>query len=514
MCDMRQLPGEGLCAAAESRGFGLDPRDLLTLVRQAFHDISFLLTPNQLALLQKILQDTQASDGDRLVASSLLRNAVISAEGLLPMCQDTGTAQVLIHWGQCVTCDEDPRAIVSQAIAEVWRENNLRYSQMTATDTFHECNTGSNLPAQIEIELVPGDTLEFLFAAKGGGSANKTKLYQETRALLEPDALLAWMIERAYEVGTSACPPYHLVFVVGGQSADQTLRVVRLGACGFYDDLPDHGDGSGAPFRDTDLESQVLEATRSFHWGAQFGGRYFCHDVRVIRLPRHSASLPIGIGVSCSADRHAHGCIDHRGVWLQQLESAPARYLDQLPEFAAVSVDLDQPMTELRAELSKHRHGTLLQLSGCLVLARDLVHAELLRNLQAGETLPPWFCEHPVLYAGPARTPDGLASGSLGPTTSRRMDGYVRRFQQNGGSLVMLGKGERAQEVAQSCAEYGGFYLGLIGGAAALVAQENVLERECLAWPEFGMEAAWRVRVQRLPAILIVDDKGNDLYCR
>ena len=511
MSGMRRL-SDGLSVSHETGQLQLAPQALYELSRQAFRDISFLLAPQQLELLQQIMRDEQASEGDLLVASSLLRNAVISAEGLLPMCQDTGTAQVVIQWGQQVCCSEDPRQIVSRAVADVWRQHHLRYSQLCASSMYEEQNTGTNLPAQIELELVPGKNLELLFCAKGGGSANKTRLFQETRALLERDNLLDWLIERARETGTSACPPYHMVFVIGGQSADQTLRVVRLAACGWYDDLPLQGDSSGKPFRDRELEEHVLEATRSFHWGAQFGGRHFCHDVRVIRLPRHSASLPIGMGVSCSADRHARARIDEEGVWMQQLEQDPARYLDHAPKMAFAEVDLDQPMDALRGTLARHRPGSLLRLSGTLVLARDLVHAELKRSLQAAEPLPDWFRQHAVLYAGPARTPTGEASGSLGPTTSRRMDAYVHDFQQAGGSLVMIGKGERSEAVCESCREHGGFYLALVGGAAALTAREHVTERECLAWPEFGMEAAWRVRVRDLPALLVIDDKGQNLY--
>jgi len=494
----------------------VDADALARLAEVAFARVSHLYRPSHLAQLRAILDDPEASANDRFVARQLLTNAVISASGELPMCQDTGTAIVLGHKGERVlTGAADARAL-SDGIVRTWQSSNLRFSQMAPLSAYEEVNTGSNLPAQIEIESVAGARYELLFVAKGGGSANKTFLFQETKAILEEDRMLSWLSERIAGLGTSACPPYHLAIVIGGLSAEQTLKTVKLASCRELDDLPGEGDRSGRAFRDHRLERQVLELTRALGIGAQFGGKYFCHDVRVIRLPRHGGSLPIGLGVSCSADRQVKARIDADGVFLERLESTPERWLPETAAGAdeAARIDLSRPMEEIRAALGEVPVGGRLLLSGPLIVARDMVHAALRKRLEAGAELPAYMKDHPIYYAGPAKTPDGKPSGSFGPTTAGRMDTYLPEFQARGASLVTLAKGNRSAAAVESCRRHGGFYLGTIGGAAATIAEEHITDVTCLDFEEFGMEAVWRITVRDLPAFLIVDDKGNDFYAR
>ena len=492
------------------------PEALTQLATQAYKDMAHLLRPGHLAQLRAILDDGQASDNDRFVAWELLRNAVISAAGVLPMCQDTGTAIVLGWKGQQVWSGGDDAAALAAGIRRTYRESNLRYSQMAPLSMFEEANTGDNLPAQIDIEAVGGDEYRLLFIAKGGGSANKTFLYQQTKAVLNPDALHRFLEEKMLTLGTAACPPYHLAIVVGGTSAEQTLKTVKLASTRFLDDLPSAGNEFGQAFRDRALEEEVLALSRTIGIGAQFGGKYFCHDVRVIRLPRHGASCPIGIGVSCAADRQALGRIAADGVYLEELERDPARFLPEIAPDSltghAVSIDLSRPTAEVLAELSRHPVKTRLDLNGTLIVARDAAHARIKESLDGGGGLPDFMREHPVYYAGPAKTPAGLASGSFGPTTSARMDPYVEPFQAAGGSLIMLGKGNRSRSVAESCKAHGGFYLGSVGGPGARLAQDCIRRVEPLAFAELGMEAVWRIEVENFPAFIVIDDKGNDFF--
>ncbi|MDT7576244.1 MAG: fumarate hydratase, class, partial [Pseudonocardiales bacterium] len=465
-----------------------------------------------------IVDDPEASANDRFVATDLLRNACVSAGGVLPMCQDTGTAIVIGKRTETVLTGGEDEAAISKGIFEAYDQLNLRYSQMAPTSFWDERNTGTNLPAQVELYSVPGQEpkYEFLVLAKGGGSANKTFLYQETKALLNPKRLAAFLDEKLRSLGTAACPPYHLAVVVGGMSAEYTLKVAKLASARYLDTLPTAGSELGHAFRDTDLEQQVLELTRQFGIGAQFGGKYFCHDVRVIRLPRHGASLPVGIAVSCSADRQAKAKITADGVFLEQLETDPARFLPETSEEDlpgdVVHVDLNRPMAEIRAQLSALPVQTRVSLTGPLVVARDIAHAKIAERLEAGEPMPAYLRDHPVYYAGPAKTPAGYASGSFGPTTAGRMDSYVEQFQAAGGSLVMLAKGNRSSQVTTSCATYGGFYLGSIGGPAARLAQDCIRKVDVLEYPELGMEAIWRIEVEDFPAFVVVDDKGNDFF--
>jgi fumarate hydratase class I len=493
---------------------------LTALAFEAFHDVSHLLRPAHLTQLAKILSDPEASGNDRYVAMEFLKNANISAAGILPMCQDTGTALVFGKKGQRVWVDGDEEEAISYGVHRTYTETNLRYSQMAPLSMFDEVNTGNNLPVQFDIAAAPGDhhadEFHLMFIAKGGGSANKTYLYQETRAVLNPEKLLAFIETKVKTLGTSACPPYHLSIVIGGTSAELTLKTVKLGSTKWLDELPAAGARAGHAFRDFEMEAKVLEMTQRIGIGAQFGGKYFCHDVRVIRLPRHGASLPIGIGVSCSADRQIKAKITKHGVFLEQLETDPAKYLPEITDSHlggdVVAIDLNRPMSEILAELSKHPIKTRVALTGTIVVARDIAHAKLKDRLDAGQGLPGYIKNHPVYYAGPAKTPQGMATGSFGPTTAGRMDSYVAEFQAAGGSLVMLAKGNRSKAVRDACHKYGGFYLGSIGGPAAVLAQNNIRKVEVLEYAELGMEAVWKIEVENFPAFIVVDDKGNDFF--
>ena len=512
------LPPGRVVEAAGRTFLEIDPSSITALVRESVRDIQHMLRPSHLAQLRAIIDDPEASPNDRFVATDLLRNACVSAGGVLPMCQDTGTAIVIGKRTETVLTGGDDERAISRGVYEAYDELNLRYSQMAPLSFWDEKNTGTNLPAQIELYTAPGQApkYEFLVMAKGGGSANKTFLYQETKALLNPRKLAAFLDEKLRSLGTAACPPYHLAVVVGGMSAEYTLKVAKLASARYLDNLPTAGSELGHAFRDLDLEQQVLELTRGFGIGAQFGGKYFCHDVRVIRLPRHGASLPVGIAVSCSADRQAKAKITPEGVFLEQLERDPARFLpDTTAEDLSdevVHVDLNRPMDEIRAQLSTLPVKTRVSLTGPLVVARDIAHAKIAERLEAGEPMPQYMRDHPVYYAGPAKTPEGYASGSFGPTTAGRMDSYVEQFQAAGGSLVMLAKGNRSKQVTDSCAKHGGFYLGSIGGPAARLAQDCIRKVEVLEYPELGMEAVWRIEVEDFPAFVVVDDKGNDFF--
>jgi fumarate hydratase class I len=490
------------------------PEGLTLLAEQAFKDVSHLSRPSHLELLAKILHDPESSDNDRYVALEMLKNAVISAEGVFPMCQDTGTAIVMGKKGQRVWTGAGDEYALSRGIFNAYTSNNLRYSQNAPLTMYDEVNTGCNLPAQIEIYAVEGDAYHFLFIAKGGGSANKTYLYQETKATLTPENLVAVMTQKMKTLGTAACPPYHLAFAVGGTSAEANLKTVKLASAGYLDHLPRKGNRLGHAFRDTKLEAEVLEISRRLGIGAQFGGKYFCHDVRVVRLPRHGASCPIGLGVSCSADRNIKAKITQEGIFLERLETDPARYLPEPAgqDSTAVAVDLNRPMDEIRAELSKYPVATRLLLTGKIVVARDIAHAKLKERLDKGDDLPEYFKNHMVYYAGPAKTPEGYPSGSFGPTTAGRMDPYVPVFQASGGSMIMLAKGNRSKEVTRSCKKFGGFYLGSIGGPAARLGKECITRIETLEYPELGMEAIFMITVKDFPAFIIVDDKGNDFF--
>ena len=496
----------------------VEPEALSLLTKEAMHDIAHLLRPGHLAQLRKIFDDPEASDNDRFVALDLLKNASIAAGGVLPMCQDTGTAIVKGKKGQYVFTGGGDEAAIARGVADTYTNTNLRYSQLAPLTMYDEKNTGNNLPAEIEINAVDGDAYKFLFMAKGGGSANKSYLYQETKALLNPDSLMKFLDEKIRTLGTAACPPYHLAIVVGGTSAESALKTAKLASARYLDALPTSGSATGRGFRDLELEQKVLELTQKQGIGAQFGGKYFCHDVRVIRLPRHGASCPVAIAVSCSADRQALGKITKDGVFLEALERDPAHYL---PEISAqqlggevVHVDLNQPMSEIRALLSRYPVKTRLSLSGSLIVARDIAHAKIKERLDRGEGLPQYMKDHAVYYAGPAKTPVGMASGSFGPTTAGRMDSYVGLFQQHGGSLVMLAKGNRSKAVTDACMKFGGFYLGSIGGPAARLAQDCITKVAVLEYPELGMEAVWKIDVVDFPAFIIVDDKGNDFFAR
>jgi fumarate hydratase class I len=492
------------------------PEALTLLAAEAIDDVSHLLRPGHLAQLAKILADPEASDNDRFVALELLRNANIAVGRELPSCQDTGTAIVMGHKGERVLTGGDDAEALSRGIYDAYQLKNLRYSQLAPLDMFSEKNTATNLPAQIEIYSEPGEAYELLFIAKGGGSANKTFLYQQTKTLLNPESLMAFLEEKIKTIGTSACPPYHLAIVIGGTSAEFTLKTVKLASTHYLDDLPTSGNAGGRAFRDPEFEAKVQQLCNETGIGAQFGGKYFAHDVRVIRLPRHGASCPVGIGVSCSADRQILARIAADGVFLEQLEADPAKYL---PEVQAqelgeevVKIDLDRPMAEVLAELSKYPVATRLSLSGTMVVARDIAHAKLKERLDAGHDLPQYFKDHMVYYAGPAKTPAGRASGSFGPTTAGRMDSYVDLFQSRGGSMVMLAKGNRSKQVADACGKYGGFYLGSIGGPAARLADHSIKRVEVQEYEELGMEAIWRIEVEDFPAFIVTDDKGRDFY--
>ena len=494
----------------------VEPSVLEALAFEAVRDISHLLRPGHLQQLRDILDDPEASDNDRFVALQLLHNANVAAGMVLPGCQDTGTAIVLGKKGQDVWTDGEDERALSKGIHRTYTETNLRYSQMAPLDMYSEKNTGDNLPAQIELYAEKGDAYKFLFMTKGGGSANKTFLFQKTKAVLNEESLLQFVDQETRKLGTAACPPYHLAVVVGGMSAEFNLKTVKLASARYLDSLPTSGNERGRAFRDLKLEAQILELTRKNGIGAQFGGKYFCHDVRVIRLPRHGASCPVGIGVSCSADRQVKAKITKDGAFLEQLETNPARFLpdvdQQSLEGEVVQIDLNRPMAEIRAELSKHPIKTRFVLNGPMVVARDIAHARIKQRLDRGEGMPQYLQDHVVYYAGPAKRPDGMASGSFGPTTAGRMDAYVDLFQQHGGSFVMLAKGNRSRAVTDACKQHGGFYLGSIGGPAAILAQDSIKKVEVLDYEDAGMEAVWKIEVEDFPAFMVVDDKGNDFF--
>jgi fumarate hydratase class I len=512
-----RLLTKGHVSSADFDGTGVlkvSAEGLTFLAEQAFKEVSHLLRPAHLKLLAAILDDPESSANDRYVALELLKNAVIAAEGIFPMCQDTGTAIIVGKKGQQVWTDGADEAALSQGVFNAYTRGNLRYSQNAPLNVYDEKNTGSNLPAQIELYATGGDAYRFLFIAKGGGSANKTYLYQETKAVLTPATLKAFMKEKMKSLGTAACPPYHLAFVIGGTSAELNLKTVKLATAKYLDDLPTKGSESGHAFRDLALEDEILQISRELGIGAQFGGKYFCLDTRVIRLPRHGASCPIGLGVSCSADRNIKAKITRQGIFVEELETDPARYLPEveLSSDRAVAVDLDRPMDEIRQLLSQHPVATPLLLSGKIVVARDIAHAKIKESLDSGHTLPDYFKNHIIYYAGPAKTPDGYASGSFGPTTAGRMDPYVPILQARGGSLIMLAKGNRSKLVTNSCKTYGGFYLGSIGGPAARLGRDCITNVELIEYPELGMEAIYMITVKDFPAFIIVDDKGNDFF--
>jgi fumarate hydratase class I len=518
----RLVTTEGVSAfeADGQRFLRVSPAAIRQLTAEAMHDIAHYLRPAHLTQLRRIIDDPESSGNDRFVALDLLKNVNISAGGVLPMCQDTGTAIVMGKRSEGVLTGVDDGEAISKGVYDAYTRLNLRYSQLAPLTMWEEKNTGTNLPAQIEIYSVPGDTPEyrFLFMAKGGGSANKSFLYQETKAVLNPTRMLAFLDEKIRSLGTAACPPYHLAVVIGGTSAEFALKTAKYASAHYLDHLPTSGSQAAHGFRDLELEEEVFKLTQGFGIGAQFGGKYFCHDVRVVRLPRHGASCPVAIAVSCSADRQALGKITADGVFLEQLETDPARYLPATaatqPEDEAdvVRIDLNRPMPEILAELSRHPVKTRLSLTGPLVVARDIAHAKLKELLDAGEPMPAYLRDHAVYYAGPAKTPAGYASGSFGPTTAGRMDSYVEQFQAAGGSLVMLAKGNRSKVVTEACAAHGGFYLGSIGGPAARLAQDCIKSVEVLEYPELGMEAVWKIEVEDFPAFIVVDDKGNDFF--
>jgi fumarate hydratase, class I len=514
----RKLTSDGVrLEKALGREFLVVEREAIRLLAEtAMIDINHLLRPGHLKQLAKILEDPEATDNDRFVAYDLMKNANIAAGGILPMCQDTGTAIVMGKKGQYVLTPGSDEAAIAHGVFDTYAEANLRYSQVAPLDMFEEKNTGNNLPAQIELYAVDGDEYHFLFMAKGGGSANKSLLFQETKALLNPKSLAAFLDQKLRSLGTAACPPYHLAVVIGGTSAEQTLKVAKLASARYLDGLPTSGNDLGRAFRDVEWEQKVVEIARATGIGAQFGGKYFCHDARVIRLPRHGASCPVALAVSCSADRQALGKITRDGVFLEQLETDPAKYLPEPAEAdlasEVVKIDLNQPMSEIRATLSRYPIRTRLSLSGPMIVARDIAHAKLKERIDRGEGLPAYMRDHCVYYAGPAKTPVGYASGSFGPTTAGRMDSYVDLFQQHGGSMVMLAKGNRSQQVTDACKQHGGFYLGSIGGPAAVLAKDCIKKVDVHEYAELGMEAVWKIDVVDFPAFIVVDDKGNDFF--
>jgi len=494
----------------------VEPEALTLLTREAMRDIAHLLRPGHLQQLSNILKDPEATSNDRFVALELLKNANIAAGRVLPSCQDTGTAIVMGKKGQYVFTGFKDEEAISRGVFETYTTSNLRYSQLAPLDMYKEVNTGSNLPAQIELYATEGEAYKFLFMAKGGGSANKSYLFQETKALLNPDSLMKFLDQKIRSLGTAACPPYHLAIVVGGTSAEYALKTAKYASARYLDTLPTSGNNLGTGFRDVELEEKVHQLTRRMGIGAQFGGKYFCHDVRVVRLPRHGASCPVAIAVSCSADRQALGKITSHGIYLEQLETDPAKYLPETTDSQlggqVVKIDLNRPMSDIRAELSRYPTKTRLMLSGPMIVARDIAHAKIKERLDRGEGLPQYMKDYAVYYAGPAKTPQGYASGSFGPTTAGRMDSYVDLFQANGGSLVMLAKGNRSKAVTEACKKHGGFYLGSIGGPAARLAQDCIKKVEVLEYPELGMEAVWKIEVVDFPAFIVVDDKGNDFF--
>ena len=495
----------------------VDCEGLARLARAAMRDASFMLRTGHIEQVAAILHDADASENDKYVALTMLRNAEISAKGQLPFCQDTGTATIIGKKGQQVWTGGGDAEALSKGVYDLYTEENLRYSQTIPLDMYKEKNSGTNLPAQIDLYAADGDVYDFLFVAKGGGSANKTALYQETKALLNPEKLEKFLVDKLKSLGTAACPPYHVAFVVGGTSGEATLKAVKLASAKYFDNLPTTGNEGGQAFRDVELEKKVLEAAYKLGIGAQFGGKYFALDIRIIRMPRHGASCPVGMGVSCAADRNIKAKINKDGIWIEKLETNPGRFIPEelrnLDDAAgAVEIDLDQSMEKILAELTKHKVGTRLSLNGTIIVGRDIAHAKLKERLDAGEGLPQYIKDHPIYYAGPAKTPEGMPSGSFGPTTAGRMDSYVDLFQQHGGSMVMIAKGNRSQAVTDACKKHGGFYLGSIGGPAAILAQENIRKVELLEYPELGMEAIYRIHVEKFPAFILVDDKGNDFY--
>src|SRR5690242_6835478 len=512
--EYRLVTSDGI--GRDGRFLTIEPEALTRLTDEAMHDIAHFLRPAHLTQLRSIVDDPAASPNDRFVALDLLRNANIAAGGVLPMCQDTGTAIVMGKRGRFVLTDGRDEEAIAKGVFTAYTRLNLRYSQLAPLSMWEEKSTGSNLPAQIEIYADGDEAYKFLFMAKGGGSANKSYLYQETKALLNPKRMMQFLEEKLRLIGTAACPPYHLAIVVGGTSAEYALKTAKYASAKYLDNLPTSGSMTAHGFRDVELEAEVLELTRNFGIGAQFGGRYFCHDVRVVRLPRHGASCPIAIAVSCSADRQALAKITPEGVFLEQLETEPAHFLpdvtDEHLDDDVVHVDLNRPMAEIRAELTKYPVKTRLSLTGPLVVARDIAHARIKEMLDAGQPMPDYLRDHAVYYAGPAKTPEGMASGSFGPTTAGRMDAYVKSFQAAGGSMVMLAKGNRSKQVTEACDEYGGFYLGSIGGPAARLAQDCIKSQEVIEYPELGMEAVWKIEVEDFPAFIVVDDKGNDFF--
>lgn len=494
----------------------VDAEGLTKLANAAMRDCSFLLRRahnNQVAV---VLSDPEASENDKYVALTMLRNAEVSAKGMLPFCQDTGTATVVAKKGNQVWTDGNDEEAISHGIYKTYTEENLRYSQTVALDMYDEKNTGCNLPAQIDVYATKGSEYKFLFLAKGGGSSNKTYLFQETKALLNPKSLEAFLIEKMKSLGTAACPPYHIAFVIGGTSAEACLKTVKLASTKYLDTLPTQGNDGGQAFRDIELEKKILKAAQQLGLGAQFGGKYFAYDVRIVRLPRHGASCPVGMGVSCSADRNIKAKINRDGIWVEKLDDNPGSLIPEAlrnqGEGNAVKIDLNRPMKEVLAGLSKYPVATRLSLNGTIIVGRDIAHAKLNERLDRGEGLPQYLKDHPIYYAGPAKTPDGMASGSFGPTTAGRMDSYVDRFQENGGSMIMIAKGNRSQQVTDACKKHGGFYLGSIGGPAAILAQNNIKKVELLEYPELGMEAIWKIEVVDFPAFILVDDKGNDFF--
>ena len=494
----------------------IEPEALTKLSNAAFRDVSFLLRREHNQMVAKILHDPEASDNDKYVALTMLRNAEVASKGVLPFCQDTGTAIVVGKKGQQVWTGGGDEEALSLGVYKTYTEENLRYSQNAPLDMYNEVNTKCNLPAQIDLYAVDGMEYKFLFMTKGGGSANKTYLYQETKALINPDTLVKFLVEKMKTLGTAACPPYHVAFVIGGTSAEMNLKTVKLASAKYYDNLPTKGNEWGQAFRDIELEKEVLKAAQNSGIGAQFGGKYFAHDVRIIRLPRHGASCPVGLGVSCSADRNIKAKINKDRIWIEKLDDNPDELipeeLRQAGEGNAVRIDLNRPMKDILAELTKYPVATRLSLSGTIIVGRDIAHAKIKERLDSGKGMPQYLKDHPIYYAGPAKTPAGMPSGSFGPTTAGRMDPYVDLFQENGGSMIMIAKGNRSQQVTDACKKHGGFYLGSIGGPAAILAQNNIKKVECLEYPELGMEAIWKIEVENFPAFILVDDKGNDFF--
>ena len=494
----------------------VDPEALTVLARQATHDNAFMLRREHNAMVAKILNDPEASENDKFVALTMLRNAEVAAKGQLPFCQDTGTAIIHGSKGQNVFTGGGDEERLSKGVYLTYTEDNLRYSQNAPLNMYDEVNTGCNLPAQIDLHACDGNEYNFLFVAKGGGSANKTYLYQETKALINPKTLIPFLVEKMKSLGTAACPPYHIAFVIGGTSAEMNLATVKKASVKYYDDLPTQGNELGHAFRDIELEKQLLEETHKIGLGAQFGGKYFAHDIRVIRLPRHGASCPVGLGVSCSADRNVKAKINKDGLWIEKLDSNPGELIPEsyrkAGEGEVVNIDLNRPMPEILAELSKYPVSTRLSLKGTIIVGRDIAHAKIKERLDRGEEMPQYLKDHPIYYAGPAKTPEGMPSGSFGPTTAGRMDSYVDQFQAAGGSMVMIAKGNRSKQVTDACHKHGGFYLGSIGGPAAILAYNSIKKIECVEYPELGMEAIWKIEVEDFPAFILVDDKGNDFF--